>query len=150
MKAIVLLQQVDPQSAAQTVKSFGVEEVIVVQLDGEVKGVLTDYHPDFEHLRVGYPADSTDPYFQYLNPAKKTETGLSIVLSRTAYNRKVHQLYLCESELLNSAKHAVKVLDVEIGWGDKLKPNNMLLTKGFIEKQMNKFPLLQQVEKSES
>jgi len=150
VKAIVLLHQTDPHSAANTVKAFGVEEVIVVQIDSEAKGILTDYHPDFEQIRVGYPPDSTDPYFQYLSPAKKTETGLSIVLSRTAYNRKVHHLFVCEQELLNAAKHAVKILDVQIGWGDKLKPNNILLTKGFIEKQVKRFPLLQEVEKSES
>ena len=146
MKALTLIQHSDPHQVAATLKTFGNNQVIVMQIEKEVTGIWTDYHPDFEHIRVGFPSDSTDPYFDYLNPRKNNQTGLSIALSRTAFNRTVNRLYLCESQLLPAAKHALKSLDVEIGWGDQFKVNNIFLTRGFIDKQLKKFPLQQKVE----
>lgn len=125
----------------RTIRQWRSEPIVVLQIAPNVSGVWTDYEPDFEWIRVGFPAHSTDAYFQYLSPSKECKTAFHHVLERTIYTRKSHWLYCAEPEMAEALRVGLKPLDVRIGWGSRFA-RPYWLTEQLLRKAVQESPLL--------
>jgi hypothetical protein len=114
---LIVCDQLNAEVLSNAVRLFSPKRQVVLELAADIPGVWSDYEAGYEWIRVGYPAHSNDPYFQYRNPHKGVKTALHHVLERVAYIRAIHWVYCAEPELAVALRVALRPLDVRIGWG---------------------------------
>lgn len=137
----IVCNQASPLKLVNQVRQTRPEPIIVLQMVADLPGVWTDYEPQFEWIRVGYPSTSVDPYFQYLSPRLKSKTAFHHVLERSVYTRKSHWVYCAESELIPALAIGLRPLDVRIGWGTRFA-RPYWLTQKMLVLALRESPLL--------
>ncbi|MDK2972192.1 MAG: hypothetical protein PWP23_1947 [Candidatus Sumerlaeota bacterium] len=106
----------DDEARARLADVFG-RPLLVVRIEPGTPGVVSDYTPGAEIIRIGFPPGSPHDFFRVLDPKPGTETCASVALGRTVFGREVRDVVCADVSLAAAIAHALRGHDVRCWFG---------------------------------
>lgn len=98
----------EERNALRTIADF----MLVMRIEEELGGAWSEYPPEGEIIRVGFPKNSRHDFFRVLKPKRGAETCLSVALGRTVFGRQITDIIVREQQLTTIVAHALERHDV--------------------------------------
>lgn len=93
------------------------ELVLLVRLEPDLGGVWSEFPPEGEIIRIGFPANSKYDFFRVLDPRPGKDTCAKVALERTVFGRRIGDVICLEPDLRRVVAHALAGHDVRAWFG---------------------------------
>jgi len=93
------------------------DRALVVRIEPGLGGVWTDYTPEGEVIRFGFPANSRHAYFDILKPSGYRQTAFAIAFERIVFGRRITDVVCASADVVAPVANALATADAIVWCG---------------------------------